>query len=150
MSDEPTPIVDLFQAAADIADAMASAPRAEVVRTRLDEEREPIPDLVRYAVLRRDRFRCVWCGDRRMLQMDHIVPWSAGGSDDIDNLRTLCQDCNERRSNRYTQLDLATREPNGSHCLRCDPGDRLDDMAIIWCTMCSARGIGYPDRKAMS
>lgn len=149
MSNEPTPIVELFQAAADIADAIASASRAEVVRTKLDEEREPIPDFVRQIVLRRDRFRCVWCGDRRMLQMDHIVPWSAGGSDDPDNLRTLCKDCNERRSNRYTPLDLATREPNGSTCLRCDPRDRLDDMITIWCTVCRARGIGYPDRKAM-
>ena len=80
--------------------------RAERVRYG---EREPISPLVRQLVYRRDEYRCQHCGahpyardpHRRSgaLHLDHIVPWSAGGSDRSDNLRTLCGPCNMRRSN---------------------------------------------------
>jgi len=57
---------------------------------------------VRYEVLKRDR-RCVLCGagrDDEMLQVDHIVPRSKGGSNKISNLQTLCAPCNRGKSNR--------------------------------------------------
>ena len=55
---------------------------------------------VRYKVLCRDRFRCVICGrspakDSSIeLHIDHIKPWSKGGQNTEENLRTLCRDCN--------------------------------------------------------
>lgn len=55
---------------------------------------------LRYKVLSRDRFRCVICGrspakDPRVeLHVDHIHPWSKGGQNTEENLRTLCFDCN--------------------------------------------------------
>ncbi|OGH88224.1 MAG: hypothetical protein A3J93_00385 [Candidatus Magasanikbacteria bacterium RIFOXYC2_FULL_42_28] len=53
---------------------------------------------MRYNVLQRDKFRCVLCGrdakDDR-LEIDHIVPVVAGGTNDIKNLRTLCAECNK-------------------------------------------------------
>jgi len=34
------------------------------------------------------------------LEVDHITPVAAGGTDDLDNLRTLCRECNEGKSDR--------------------------------------------------
>jgi len=55
---------------------------------------------LRYRVLARDRFRCVICGASPAkditveLHVDHIFPWSKGGQNTEDNLRTLCFKCN--------------------------------------------------------
>lgn len=85
---------------------LGAGERAERIRYG---EREPISRLVRQLVYRRDQWRCQHCGaasyandpHRRSgaLHLDHIIPWSAGGSDRSDNLRTLCGKCNETRSN---------------------------------------------------
>ncbi|WP_294537598.1 HNH endonuclease [uncultured Rhodoblastus sp.] len=57
---------------------------------------------IRWNVLQRDEYKCVVCGatahDGAKLEVDHIHPVSKGGSDDIGNLRTLCQDCNSGKS----------------------------------------------------
>jgi hypothetical protein len=59
-----------------------------------------IPLGLRYKILSRDRFRCVIDGKSPAthfavtLHVDHIKPWSKGGETVIENLRTLCSDCN--------------------------------------------------------
>jgi hypothetical protein len=37
---------------------------------------------------------CAYCGDEAQLQVDHVIPWSRGGTDDRDNLRPACKRCN--------------------------------------------------------
>ena len=53
-------------------------------------------------VFRRDGYRCQMCGARKsdgvQLTIDHIIPLAAGGSNDIDNLQTLCKSCNENKA----------------------------------------------------
>jgi len=53
---------------------------------------------LRYQVLQRDKFRCQICGtDSKsggLLQVDHIKAKVHGGSDELENLRTLCLECN--------------------------------------------------------
>jgi 5-methylcytosine-specific restriction endonuclease McrA len=36
---------------------------------------------------------CERCGVASDLTVDHVVPRSMGGSDDVSNLRTLCRSC---------------------------------------------------------
>lgn len=31
---------------------------------------------------------------------DHVVPWSMGGRDHVDNLEVICRKCNESKGNR--------------------------------------------------
>jgi len=64
-----------------------------------------IPLSLRVKVLSRDKFRCVFCGKSpainagTILHIDHIKPFSKGGENTLDNLQTLCQDCNLGKSN---------------------------------------------------
>ena len=60
-------------------------------------KREYIPKVVRDAVLKRDNYRCVKCGSTRNLEIDHKVSLADGGTNHIDNLQTLCRDCNRRK-----------------------------------------------------
>ncbi len=59
--------------------------------------RRKIPARVRELVYRRDGHTCVDCGSTEDLTLDHIYPWSLGGSDHQSNLRTLCRTCNARK-----------------------------------------------------
>ena len=58
---------------------------------------------LRYEVLKRAVFRCELCGasaEDRALEVDHIAPRSAGGSDDLSNLQALCYSCNAMKRDR--------------------------------------------------
>ena len=64
---------------------------------------------MRYAVLSRDRFRCIKCGlspatslDCK-LHVDHITPFSKEGKTTIENLQTTCESCNLGKGNRYNE-----------------------------------------------
>ena len=54
---------------------------------------------LRRLVFRRDLARCQLCGaEGGMLEVDHIVPISEGGTNDLTNLRTLCRGCHARET----------------------------------------------------
>jgi len=60
-----------------------------------ERNRATIPPSVRRAVLARDHHRCrgAGCGSARFLSVHHKVPRTAGGTNDPDNLITLCGNC---------------------------------------------------------
>lgn len=41
--------------------------------------------------------RCLRCGKKKPLTVDHVVPLSQGGSNDISNLQPLCKPCNSAK-----------------------------------------------------
>jgi ATP-dependent helicase IRC3 len=57
---------------------------------------EPSEDL-KAVVKARDGYRCLCCGEtnQRRLQIDHIVPRYNGGTNEVENLQTLCRLCNQ-------------------------------------------------------
>lgn len=61
---------------------------------------------LRYEIFERDDFTCKICGrspksgDAVKLHIDHIYPVSLGGITVRENLQTLCQQCNIRKSNK--------------------------------------------------
>lgn len=77
----------------------------------LARKRSGIGSSLRYRVFQRDDHRCVCCGRRAQneltLHVDHILPVSRGGSTNLDNLQTLCEECNQGKSDRDTR-DLRT------------------------------------------
>jgi hypothetical protein len=61
---------------------------------------KPISNKLRKMVYERDHCRCVTCGATDHLSLDHIIPWSLGGEDTMENLQTMCRSCNSRKGNR--------------------------------------------------
>lgn len=59
--------------------------------------RQPLPRKLRHLVFQRDGYRCRECGatnKQTRLHVDHIKPVAKGGTNDISNLQTLCEECN--------------------------------------------------------
>ena len=48
----------------------------------------------------RDQFRCLCCGAKNNLTIDHIVPISKGGKTAPENLQTLCRSCNSSKQQK--------------------------------------------------
>jgi hypothetical protein len=91
--------VVLKTAALEAAWLTAAAPTAADGEHARRSERgsRTVGKALRFTVLPRDEFRCVYCGRRPpevTLQVDHLHPWSGGGATVLDNLRTSCADCN--------------------------------------------------------
>lgn len=59
---------------------------------------------LRFIVMHRDNFKCCKCGKSPAkdpsveLHVDHIIPWAKGGETVLENLQTLCSDCNLGKS----------------------------------------------------
>lgn len=73
-------------------------------------ERQQLTPSLRYDIMKRDGFRCTICGrtaeDGVKLHVDHIKPVSKGGLTVPENLRTLCQDCNLGKSDKYSEGEI--------------------------------------------
>jgi hypothetical protein len=73
----------------------------------------PISDLTRQDVRERANYLCEYCHSPERLSanrftVDHIIPRSLEGSDDISNLALACRRCNERRYNFVAGVDPVT------------------------------------------
>lgn len=67
----------------------------------MSQGRTSLSARARFTILERDRFQCRYCGrgpDAVQLEVDHVVPISAGGTNDPSNLVTACKPCNRGKS----------------------------------------------------
>jgi len=80
---------------------------------------------VRYSVLKQAGGHCENCGvstEERALEIDHILPKKAGGTDDPENLQALCWLCNANKgfgdatSFREVRASYEHREPGCPFC----------------------------------
>lgn len=82
---------------------------SEPIKTNSHKTSRAISWRLRFLVMRRDNFKC--CIDGKspathpgtILQVDHIKPWSKGGKTVMENLQTLCEQCNIGKSNLSLQ-----------------------------------------------
>jgi len=76
--------------------------------------------LTRQNVFKRDNFECQYCGTRRDLTLDHMIPSSRGGQHTWTNLVTACKRCNAKKGD-YTpdeaQMSLKRRPHKPSYAL---------------------------------
>jgi len=104
-----------------------------------DERNKKAPRLslspkIRYDVLRRDGFACQYCGrtgEDAVLEIDHIIPVSKGGTNDIGNLQTACRDCNRGKLTNEIIKEYSDSKPthgfvvNGDFLLSVLPENSL-------------------------
>jgi len=55
--------------------------------------------ITRKRIFKRDNYECCYCGSKRNLTIDHVIPKSRGGSNYWDNLVTSCGRCNSNKDN---------------------------------------------------
>lgn len=92
-----------------------------------DSNNDAVRGSVRYEVLRRASDRCELCGISRQeiqIDVDHVVPRSKGGSNDLSNLQALCRTCNAQKRDR-DDTDFREIAESYKHreegCLFCSP-----------------------------
>jgi len=54
----------------------------------------------RNRIFKRDGYQCTYCGSKRNLTVDHILPKSRGGQNTWTNLITCCSSCNRRKGDK--------------------------------------------------
>ncbi len=104
-----------------------------------------IAPTTRWAHYNRDGFACVYCGrtveQGARLSLDHLRPYSHGGSNKPSNIVTCCGTCNSSRGNRswgsfaekvaaYLNIDAAEIKKHINNCRRRKL-DRKAARAII-------------------
>jgi 5-methylcytosine-specific restriction endonuclease McrA len=57
-------------------------------------------NLNRQNLFRRDDYKCVYCGSKEKLTIDHVIPKSKGGPNTWTNLVTCCGGCNVNKGDK--------------------------------------------------
>lgn len=65
----------------------------------IDKNRN-IPSNVKMEVFSRDEGICVLCGSNSNIEFDHILPFSKGGSNSVQNIQLLCLQCNRKKHSK--------------------------------------------------
>tara|TARA_B100000745_G_scaffold37892_2_gene23403 strand:- start:1673 stop:2242 length:570 start_codon:yes stop_codon:yes gene_type:complete len=68
------------------------------------------PNFTRFNVFLRDKFTCQYCGDKKDLTFDHLLPKSKGGLTNWENVVTACSVCNVKKGGRlYRHSEMILR-----------------------------------------
>lgn len=71
----------------------------------------------RKRIYSRDKNQCGYCGTKKNLTIDHIIPRSRGGGNTWENLVTCCSNCNTKKGDRTPEeanmkLRVAPQKPD--------------------------------------
>jgi 5-methylcytosine-specific restriction endonuclease McrA len=106
----------------DELEPVCGGPDEEALSTPLVRpKRRPLSKRLRFEIFKRDHFMCVYCGrtpPEVVLEVDHLEPVAAGGSDNPANLFTACRECNLGKSDRRIENALPQVRP-----------EEIDEMA---------------------
>lgn len=85
-------------------DAKFCSPACRYTKHNTTKKRIDLPYDLRFGILVRDGFRCVYCGktaEQKHLRVDHVVSIKDGGAlTDQRNLVTACFECNAGKGER--------------------------------------------------
>ena len=84
------------------------------VARQLKVTREPPPREVRDEIALTQGHRCCKCGEEGPLEIDHITPLSAGGSNERSNLHGICHACHAQKTYEEALLNIDGRDPLAS------------------------------------
>lgn len=59
-----------------------------------------------YDLCHKHGMRCALCGKKKKLTVDHVIPISRGGANDIGNIQPLCFSCNSKKRTRIIDARL--------------------------------------------
>ncbi len=96
-------------------------------------EREPIEKSVRQEVFHKFGGHCAYCGVQlgsKGWHIDHVIPFAAGGPDDIMNFFPACKHCNILKNANSLEFFRMTLE-NYHNRSGCIIAERLGSIKII-------------------
>ncbi len=71
--------------------------------------------------------KCLCCGDAEaLLEADHVVPLTRGGSDDISNIQPLCGSCNRKKF-----VNIVDYRMSEDVLFQADPSPDLGTMPFV-------------------
>ena len=87
---------------------------------------------LRFEILSRDGFACVYCGaDSTQLHVDHVIPQALGGTDDPSNLATACADCNAGKASTSPSAASVAAVDSKDLEWRANVADALAQIAAV-------------------
>jgi len=117
-------------------------------------KRKTIPPKLTLKVLKRDNYKCLICGKspsthpELSLEVDHILPVSKGGTNDLENLQTLCFYCNRGKGNDDS-LNMEIKERIDSLLERINP-EILKQLSLNRNVRVVANEADYAELKRLS
>jgi 5-methylcytosine-specific restriction endonuclease McrA len=89
----------------------------------------------RERILRRDRFRCVYCGEAfaaEELTLDHVEPRMRGGDGSEGNLVACCRACNEEKGHQPAWQYLAQRPEQRARFMAAVETCDASEASPVW------------------
>lgn len=80
-------------------------------RKRVEEHRVWLSYVEKREILQKSKGRCAHCGKKievgkdATFSLDHVIPLSKGGTNDITNLVGLCDECNKNKGDEIVDID---------------------------------------------
>src|SRR3990167_9781233 len=85
----------------------------EITKKTKIRQRNSVPPAIKHEVFKKNNYKCVECVKTNKdisIEVDHIIPVSQGGTDELDNLQTLCFHCNRAKACRVFEADMKEQD----------------------------------------